>query len=1362
MRTVLFSILAVLGVSSIHAKSADSPGRAIEGQYILRFSAPPVSQFDGEQAKDGRWILQPTRPGKTRFQVSAKAVVDYRENLREQRERLLNQAGLLLGRELAVRGTTDLTSHIAVVQISDAEARKLAAMDGIRAVEQDRRAVRHTDTGPGWIQAPAVWAGIPGVPATQGEGVVIGILDGGINPTHPAFSDPSPDGYDHVNPLGAQFGTCSLAQVQCNDKLIGVYDFTNDAGQIGIDTDGHGTHVASVAAGNQRTTLVGITATEEISLSGVAPRANIISYKVCRPDDPDTEPDEDGCPISGILQAVDQAVNDGVQLINLSLGSTSTDPWIASMARELLDARALGLLTVTSAGNLGPDDGTVGTPADAPWTLSVANTTHSRLFQNSAINLAGGNAPPPDDLLGVGLTGAFGPAPIVHARDFGNALCGAGEPELQSNCDDHTGSSNPFAPNTFNGEIVVCDRGTYGRVEKGFNLRAAGAGGYILANTDAQGESIVGDDHCLPAVHLGAANGDLLREWLEAGGEPTGEISGLTRVEVDAAGDILSISSSRGPNASVIDLLKPEIAAPGSNILGASHIGSESAFLSGTSFSSPHVAGAAALIKSAYPGYSASDIHSILVSSAVNDGMRDSDGVTPASSFGVGAGRARPDLAVRAGLAFAVTAQQFLAADPASGGSPRDLNLPTLQDNACLGQCTFVRTVTDKLGGGMWQASAIGPDGLIVEVAPSMFELGAGESQTLTITVNVSDIPELVGQWVHGAVLLAPADSTVSTTRMPFAVNSLTGEVPDRIVIDNAGARGQQTVTFDDIVALPDAEYLTAGLNRAEVLQRSLVQDPTRNDPYDGFGEGTFFHLLELDAGGGAVIAQTLPQNNGDLDLFVGFDANGNGLPDEAEELCSSTSSTSTEECVVGNVADGTYWILLQNWASANTGSSDVSRLRVVGVENQTTSLVATGPGDVPANTPFSVRLHWNAGLMRPGETWFGTLTPKTSREPGAGILGVVPVQITVGTPSSVDPGTLDRIPAYAFTPNDAARFELAAGEGHGRLFVDVPAGARSLTVSATSGRLLDLHVVRQAFAFSADTAPPAADLADPLESSTGATSHEIVINDPEPGRYHLVPVNTASESGSVRVEVLVDGGEVSVQPRPGLFFNPQRNGHGFNLNQSADGQLIIEWYTYLEDGTPTWYLAQAPRGIGNQWFAELLHFRWNGSEATATPVGVVVLTFEDPDTLAMSFRVNGESGTERHTSIGPVVDCAAGPDQTGLWFVPGEAGYGYSVQSGQVQINYLYDGFGAPRWVLGQTENILDGAIDLGQFTGFCPTCSAVATTMEIVGTNEFVFDGSGGQIMTDVLFVNSVPGQWIAGGALQNLTPLCSEDVR
>ena len=238
MRFAFISLTLLLAVPSIQAASIEPDHRRIQGQYIVRFEAPPVSRFAGEKAKDGSWRLEPTAPGKAldsrRFDPRAKAVVTYRQHLRATRAGVLDQAELLLGRQIKVLGTTDLTSHVAVVSLSGDEAAKLASMEGIATVEQDVRAVRHTDTGPGWIRAPLVWAGISGVPATRGEGVVIGILDGGINPANSAFADPSPEGYDHVNPFGTQLGTCSSAQVQCNDKLVGVYDFTDDAGQIGL------------------------------------------------------------------------------------------------------------------------------------------------------------------------------------------------------------------------------------------------------------------------------------------------------------------------------------------------------------------------------------------------------------------------------------------------------------------------------------------------------------------------------------------------------------------------------------------------------------------------------------------------------------------------------------------------------------------------------------------------------------------------------------------------------------------------------------------------------------------------------------------------------------------------------------------------------------------------------------------------------------------------------------------------------------------------------------------------------------------------------------------------------------------------
>ena len=156
-------------------------------------------------------------------------------------------------------------------------------------------------------------------------------------------------------------------------------------------------------------------------------------------------------------------------------------------------------------------------PALAPWITAVGNASHNAVLGNTVQDFSGGSLPAPETMVGASRTDGTSKLVIVHARDYGNALCGEGEPELQANCADNTGASNPWkGEKPFNGEIVVCDRGTYGRVEKGKNVLQAGAGGYILANTSAQGESIVADDHCLPASHLGAEDGDELRAWLAA------------------------------------------------------------------------------------------------------------------------------------------------------------------------------------------------------------------------------------------------------------------------------------------------------------------------------------------------------------------------------------------------------------------------------------------------------------------------------------------------------------------------------------------------------------------------------------------------------------------------------------------------------------------------------------------------------------------------------------------------------------------------------------------------------------------------------------------------------------------------------
>jgi hypothetical protein len=252
---------------------------------------------------------------------------------------------------------------------------------------------------------------------------------------------------------------------------------------------------------------------------------NIISYKACLPD---------GCPLSSLLAAIDQATLDGVDVINYSIGGDASDPWSDADSEAFLNARQAGVFVATSAGNNGPESETLGCPGNAPWLLTVGSSSHDRSFVNSLTNLtsSGGSLP---DIAGKSLSGALAARSIVYAGNYGDAL-----------------RLNSFAASTFSGQIVVCDRGTNARVEKGSNVLAGGAGGMVLANDAANGDSLSSDAHVLAAVHITYADGIALKTWLAAG---TGHQAAISATVVDdsaANGDIMSAFSSRGANAPLL------------------------------------------------------------------------------------------------------------------------------------------------------------------------------------------------------------------------------------------------------------------------------------------------------------------------------------------------------------------------------------------------------------------------------------------------------------------------------------------------------------------------------------------------------------------------------------------------------------------------------------------------------------------------------------------------------------------------------------------------------------------------------------------------------------------------------------------
>ncbi len=627
-------------------QAAEAQGPAL---YIVQLQDPPLASYYG-----GVESFAPTSPkvtGERKLNMDSAASQAYMDYLDGVQAAMLSTIDQALGRGVRVHAQWNVAYNGFAIEIDAQEAATVAKLEGVRFVQREFMRYPQTDVGPQWIGASNIWSGAATGTAYKGEGVVAGIIDTGINLGHPSFADVGGDGYNHTNPLGSgnYLGLCASnpGTYVCNDKTYGFYIFT---GEVTEDGDGHGSHTGSTTAGNYLTPgTVDLTPFNTFSpaISGVAPHANVIGYKACL--------DAGGCPLAALVSSINQATANGVDVINYSIGGGTANPWTDSDALAFLAAQDAGVVPVTSAGNSGPGASTLGSPGDAPWLLTVGASTHNRAGLNAVTNMTGGNTAPPGTLNGKGFALGYGPASIVYAGNYGDALC-----------------LNPFAAGTFTGQIVVCDRGTNARVAKGYNVLQGGAGGMVLANMSA-GESLNGDVHWLPAVQINSADGATLKTWLASGSGHMATIAGATISTAPANGDIMAGFSSRGPLVNVAsDVIKPDVTAPGVDILAAYRDlppGPEDptrnyGVVSGTSMSSPHTAGAAALLKGLRPTWSVAEIKAALMSTGKVTGVVKEDGVTPADPFDMGGGRVQVDQAAQAGLLFDVPAGAFQAAQP--------------------------------------------------------------------------------------------------------------------------------------------------------------------------------------------------------------------------------------------------------------------------------------------------------------------------------------------------------------------------------------------------------------------------------------------------------------------------------------------------------------------------------------------------------------------------------------------------------------------------------------------------------------------------------------------------------------------------
>ncbi|HTP07733.1 MAG TPA: S8 family serine peptidase [Anaerolineae bacterium] len=968
-------------ISQVAPKAVRQPGQLEETKdvknlsndpvvYMIRLADPALAAYTG--GITGLTATSPQMTGERKLNVSSVAARSYMAYLGSKHAQAIAAAEQALKRSLKVVYEYFTANNGFAAYLTPAEADEVAKLPGVIYVERDAESQLQTDVGPTWIGANTIWDGSATGTATKGEGVIVGVIDTGINHASPSFAAIGGDGYHVTNPWGAgnYVGYCVANPSFCNDKLIGAWGYPSVNGGNPEDADGHGSHTASTAAGNVVTATLTSTsgAVFTRTISGVAPHANVVMYAAC-------------CTNSALSAAIDQVITDSVDAVNYSIGSTSaSDPWSTFDSVGFLNARNAGIFVANSAGNSGPGVATLGSPSGAPWLTAVAASTANRQFLSSVISPTGGlitNTPPV--LNGRGMSNGLSPHPIVYAgaAPYNDPLC-----QIST------------ADGVFNGKIVVCDRGTNGRVEKGQNVAARGAAGMIMVEVgpDGPGFFTTDSEQPIPAVYLTRGDGDLLKAWLATG---SGHQVGISPTVMDinnSYADVMASFSSRGENTSVADVIAPSVAAPGVATFAAYKTPEGFAVIQGTSMASPHVAGAAALLVALHPNWRPAEIQSALMSTA-HTGVVKEDGVTPADPFDMGSGRIDLLGASQAGIVLNETNAHYLAANPGTGGDPKTLNLASFGNAQCLSTCSWTRTLSSTMNSAVtWTSSVTSAAGITLTVTPISFTLPAHGSKIITVTADVSALPNDV--WAFGSVMLTPDVTNTVAAHFPVAVKPTSGVLPDLVTIDTSRDAGSQAVAGVQSIAATNLTLKSFGLTPATLTHRSIPQDSTPSEVYDNLNDpGLFYITMTVPAGAKRFVAEITDSTAQDLDLYVHLDANHDGLPQESEQVCVSASSAVLEYCNVNNPAPGTYIVLVQNWEASAAITDTVTLATAVVTDSDAGNLTVTGPTSVGQLVPYNLSVAWNAPAMVAGDRWYGAFSLGTTPAT-AGNIGTIPVDI--------------------------------------------------------------------------------------------------------------------------------------------------------------------------------------------------------------------------------------------------------------------------------------------------------------------------------------------------------------------------------
>ncbi len=899
------------------AQASAKANRAIPTNkvYIVRMAGEPVASYSGRLKG-----YAATRPALgEKVDLSRPETQNYRAYLKSKQDAAVAAVG---GRKLY---NYDLVFNGFAAELTDAQAEKLASMKGVLSVVKDELRSVDTSSTPAFLGLTdhhGLWDELGGG-REAGEGVIVGIVDSGIWPENASFEgddrhhhghggkhshhrgDDHGKGWGHKDSsLRDWAGYCEdgeefVGDDACNGKIIGARYF-NEAwgGDEGIeaqrpwefnsprDYDGHGSHTAATSAGNYRTTVTGPAAVFG-KVSGMAPGARIAAYKALWST-------EDASTANGftsdLVAAIDQAVADGVDVINYSVSGSQTsfrDP----VEIAFLYAADAGVFVSASAGNSGPTASTVAHPS--PWLTSVAAGTHNRGTSGST-TLGDGTS-----YTGQSLAAAPVTAPLILATDAG--LAGADPVAVQLCYSTGFNGAPALDPAKVAGKIVVCDRGTNARVDKSLAVQEAGGVGMILTNVN--NNTLNADFHTIPSVHLQVT--DRAAVW--AYGATAGATATINKAVIDYStpAPYTASFSSRGPlRAGAGDLLKPDVTAPGQDILAAfSPVlgGLDFNILSGTSMAAPHIAGIAALLKDRYPRWSPMMIKSAIMTTAYN--TLDGDPNSPAVIFGAGAGHVAPNKAEDPGLVFDsgwndwlgfLCGTQLPVENCTSAGipvlDPSDFNGPSIAIGDLAGSQTVTRTLTNVAGRSRYSVSVQGLAGTTVSVTPATFYINPGKSQKVSITVSRTTAP--LNAYTGGYITWSDGRHKV---RIPVVVKPVALGAPAQV-------SGSFPVKFGydgPFTATP------RGLVPAATASGSVSDGATQAFSIPIAAGTTYarFSLFDTDVAPAS-----------DLDLRL-FRVNADGT---LTQVASSGGATSNEEMNLVNPTAGTYVLAIDGYATGN------------------------------------------------------------------------------------------------------------------------------------------------------------------------------------------------------------------------------------------------------------------------------------------------------------------------------------------------------------------------------------------------------------------------------------------------------------